>query len=259
MKKLLKAVAAGAITFLAGVNLGHAQATADGIGKIIPVHLYACDYNDGKDASDMNRVIERWNRFMDEQGVDSYAAWTLVPYHYAGEPSADIMWLGAYSDGNAMGAGTDIWLTEGSDMAEEFAEVATCAAHLGFSSAMYKAPPDGNTPGSGIIDMSNCTMKDGVRYSDVMSAEVKWAEYLNENGSRVATYHFFPMNGGGNQDFDYKIISAYENYTEYGKDWEHSANGGGRAVSMGLFNDLDDCDDSRVYVATSIRSAGIRD
>jgi hypothetical protein len=103
MKKLLKAVAAGTITFLAGVNLGHAQATADGIGKIIPVHLYACNYNDGKDASDMNRAIERWNRFMDEQGIDSYAAWTLVPYHYAGEPSADIMWLGAYRDGNAMG------------------------------------------------------------------------------------------------------------------------------------------------------------
>ena len=90
------------LTMLAGINVAYSQATADSMGKVLPVHLYACNYNDGKDASDMSRVIERWNRFMDEQGVDTYAAWTLVPYHFGGERTADVMWLGAYRDGNAM-------------------------------------------------------------------------------------------------------------------------------------------------------------
>lgn len=258
MKKLFKASVVALFTMVAGVNAGHAQVTADSIGKVLPVHLYACNYNDGKDTSDMNRVIERWNRFMDERGTDTYAAWTLVPYHFGGEQTPDVIWVGAYRDGNAMGAGTDMWLTEGGDLADDFAEVVTCEAHLGFSSAMYKAPPDSNTPSSGIMTMTNCEMDEGTRYSDVQAAEVKWAEYMTENGSRAATYHWFPTNGGGDQDFDYKIITAYENYTEYGKDWEQNANGGGRAVSMGLFNDLDTCNDARVYVATSIRQAGIR-
>jgi hypothetical protein len=259
MRKLLKSGGAAALSLLVGMSAADAQVTSEGMGKIVPVHLYACNFNDGQNMSDMNNVIERWNEFMDEQGVDSYAAWTLVPYHYGGDQMADVLWLGAYRDGNAMGEGTDMWLTAGGDLAADFAEVATCQAHLGFSSAMYKAPPSGNTPDSGILEMSNCKMKDGVRYSDVRSAEIEWAEYMNENDSRAATYHWFPTHGGGDQDFNYKIVSAYENYTQYGKDWEHGANGGGRAVSVGLFGDLDDCDDARVYVATSIRAAGIRE
>ena len=258
MNKRLNTGAVAALLMLLGMGSAIAQVSEDSMGKTVPVHLYACNYNDGQDASDLDDVIVRWNRFMDEHGIDSYAAWTLVPYHFGPSVNADVLWMGAYRDGNAMGAGTDIWLTEGGDLQDDFAEVTTCNVHLGFASAMYKEPEGGATPGSSIISMSNCKLNDGKRYSDVRSAEIKWAKYMTENGSMAGTFHWFPTQGGGDADFDYKIVSAYENYTELGKDWERNSNGGGRAVSIGLFGDIDDCDDSRVYIATSRRSAQLR-
>lgn len=36
--------------------------------------------------------------------------------------------MGAYTDGNAMGAGTDTWLRDGGDIAEAFDKVADCAS-----------------------------------------------------------------------------------------------------------------------------------
>lgn len=248
-----------ALLMLLGTGSAVAQVSEDSMGKIIPAHLYACNFNDGQDASDLDDVIERWNRFMNEHEVDSYAAWTLVPYHFGPDQTFDIIWMGAYRDGNAMGAGTHIWLTEGGDLQDDFAEVLTCNAHVGFGSAMYKSPPDNATPGSSIISMSDCKLKDGMRYADVRAAEIKWAEYRTENGSTAGTWHWFPQYGGGDADFDYKILTTHADYNELGKDWERNANGGGREVSQGLFSDIDDCDDSRVYVATSRRAAQLRD
>ncbi|MEO1204556.1 MAG: hypothetical protein AAFX10_17775, partial [Pseudomonadota bacterium] len=234
------------------------QVSEDGMGKVLPVELFACDFVDGKDMGDLNRVISRWTEFMDESGEDSYAAWILTPYYYGAEQDFDVVWMGASTDGNAMGQGTHRWITEGGDIANGFAQVVDCRAHIGLGSAMYKAPSGEVTPASSIISMMDCEMNDDSRYSDVRSAEIKWAEYMTEQGSPAGTWHWFPNFGGGDQDYDYKVVTAYPSFVEFGKDWEMFANGGGRAASMEIFDDVDDCDDARVYVARSVREAQLR-
>ena len=37
--------------------------------------------------------------------VDDYAAWTLTKSYYGPEQEFDVIWLGAWTDGNAMGMG----------------------------------------------------------------------------------------------------------------------------------------------------------
>jgi len=235
-----------------------AQVSEDGMGKILPIHLYACSYVDGQDEGDLDNVIERWTRYMDENNTDNYAAWTLTPYHFGPEQEFDLIWMGAYTDGNAMGAGTARWLAEGGDLREDFAEVVDCQAHIGLSSAMYKAPPDNATPASSIITMMDCELNDGKRYSDVKTAELAWAEHMGDAGSMAGTWHWFPVFGGGGLEFDYKVVNAYANYQELGADWERIANGGGREASRDIFRDVDDCDDARVYVARNRRAAQLR-
>ena len=61
------------------------------------------------------------------------------------------------------------------------------------------------------------------------------------------------MSASGN-----KVMTAYENFIDFGADWEQFANGGGRDASTDIFNDVDECDDARVYVARSLRSAQLR-
>lgn len=236
-----------------------AQVSADGMGKVIPVELYACNFMDGKSNADLAAVVDRWNEYSDDNDMDDYAAWLLTPFFYTAEQDFDIIWLGAFKDGNAMGAGLQDWVTNGQEMAAAFAEVVDCNAHVAFSSSMYKAPVGGNTPDSGFISMMDCKLNEGFKYSDVKAAELKWMGHLNKTGSKAGYYHWRPMFGGGEADFDYKVVTAYPDFVELGSDWEKMANGGGRDVSMEIFEDIDECNDARVYVTKSIRSAKIRD
>ena len=49
---------------------GLAQVSADGMGKIVPVELYACKFQEGKDNADLAKVVERWNKYADDTGMD---------------------------------------------------------------------------------------------------------------------------------------------------------------------------------------------
>lgn len=236
-----------------------AQVSADGMGKVVPVEAYTCNFNEGMDQSDLNAVIERWNDFADDSDMDDYAAWLLTPFFFTPEQDFDFIWLGAFSDGNAMGAGLQNWITNGQELGAAFDEVVDCGAHLAFSSAMYKAPPGGNTPSNGVITMMDCELNEGKEYSDIKAAELKWVEHLAEAGSEAAFYHWMPMFGGGEAEFDYKVVFAYADFNSLGATVEHIANGGGREESSEIFGDIDDCDDARVYLTRSIREGKIRD
>lgn len=238
---------------------GLAQVSADGMGKVVPVELYACKFQEGKNDVDLAAVIEQWNKFADDSDMDDYAAWLLTPFFYTTEQDFDIIWLGAYRDGNAMGVGLQNWISNGQELGAAFAEVVDCGAHVAYSSAMYKAPSSGNVPESGFITMMDCKLNEGQRYTDIKAAELKWADHLATSGSKAAYYHWMPMFGGGDADFDYKVVFAYADFEEIGSDVEKFANGGGRDVSREVFGDIDECDDARVYVTRNIRSGKIRD
>lgn len=258
MKKLNGIAVVTAAASLFATQASFAQVTEDSMGKMVPVEMFVCDYREGKGQEDLDAATAAWNQFMDDRKVKNYSAWQLTPYYYGAGQDFDMIWMGAATDGNAMGMGTHDYLMEGGDVAAGFAEVLECRAHIGLSSAMYQSPPQNNTPASGIMTMSDCSMNEGTRYSDVQAAEVEWAKYRKENGSLAGMYHWYPSFGGGDQDFDYKIVYAYPDFKSLGADWEMIANGGGRQKSQGLFADLDECDDERVYVARSIRAANLR-
>jgi hypothetical protein len=258
MKKLTGIAALIAATGMLASPGTTAQVSKDGMGKMVPVELYVCEFVEGKGEADLEPVIAQWSEFMDGQKIRDYAAWLLYPYYHGIDQSFDFVWMGAYKDGKAMGRGGHAWVTEGGPVAAAFDEVVHCPVHVGLTSAMYQSPPGNETPGSAILTMSDCTMNEGTRYSDVRAAELKWAAYLQEKGSESGTYHWFPDFGGGDQDFDYKIVNAYEDMQALGESWEMLANGGGRQQSNEIFDDIDECDDARVYVARSIRSAQLR-
>ena len=235
-----------------------AQVSKDGMGKVLPVELFPCNYRDGQGEAELNEVIDRWSSYADDKGIDNYAAWTLMPYHFGPDQDFDVIWMGAFSDGNAMGSTIGEWLTSGGELQAAFARVLDCDAHLLLSSAMYMAPADNRTPASAIISMMDCELNKGHRYSDIKAAELRWVEYLRGAGSRAGYWHWFPTFGGGDAEYDYKVVTAYRDYAELGESFERYANGGGRETSEGIFADIDDCDDARVYVATSRRSAQLR-
>ena len=258
MNKLIKSLLMLIACAPLAIGSAFAQVSADGMGKVLPVEIFACTFNDRQDAGDLDEVNEQWNRWMDERNIDNYAAWVLTPYYYTTEQAFDIIWLGAWSDGNAMGSGTDQWLSESGNIGDAYEDVLNCGVHIGLASAMYKSPPNNQTPGAGVITMMDCSLNEGNRYEDIQAAELEWARHMTSSGSTAATYHWAPIYGGGNADYDYKVVTAYSSFAELGADWERFANGGGREASTGIFGDIDDCDDARVYAVQSVRTAQIR-
>jgi hypothetical protein len=244
---------------LLAAGSGHAQVSAEGMGKVLPVELYICTYNEGQGPADLDKVITRWSKFMDDNDIDDYAAWTLKPVFYGPEQDFDVIWLGAYRDGNAMGKDMDTWLASGGELQAAFDKVVNCNAHLAMASAMYKAPADGATPSSGFITMMDCKLNEGHRYVDIKAAEMKWAEHLTRSGSTAGYWHWTPTFGGGDAEFDYKVVFAYPTFADIGADFEQYANEGGRERSEETFGEIDECDDARVYATTSRRAAQLRD
>ena len=72
------------------------------LDKFVPTELYACKYNEGQGSDDLDAVVGKWNAYMDESEADAYLAWTLTPQYFTDEQDFDVLWLGAWKDGNAM-------------------------------------------------------------------------------------------------------------------------------------------------------------
>jgi hypothetical protein len=248
-----------AAVFVVPVASSIANAQDDPGFLIIPVEHYACKYNEGQGPADLDKAVATWSKFMDDKGIDNYAAWTLTPHYFGSEQDFDFLWMGAWKDGNAMGSGTDMWLSTGGEHAARFAKVAKCNVHVNSASINYKLPPGGQAPETGVITYSNCHMKHGVAYDAVAMATGQWAKVLTDAGSPTAIYHQFPVFGPGGEDApDFLWMEAYNNHTDLGADYERMGNGRLYMKQGQLLDHLVDCDTPRVYNAKNRRFVKLR-
>jgi hypothetical protein len=71
MKKTIFSSFITSLVLLAGS--GTVSAQDDGM-LVIPVELFSCSYKDRKGSDDLDKVIDKWNKWADESGLDDYAA-----------------------------------------------------------------------------------------------------------------------------------------------------------------------------------------
>ena len=68
-----------------------------------PVQFYGCKLNEGSSMSDVMVYVDKWNGVLNEIGADQYQAWVMTPQFSSAMNSWDFMWVGAWSDYEAMG------------------------------------------------------------------------------------------------------------------------------------------------------------
>jgi hypothetical protein len=255
MKKVLISSFVTGLLVLAGPTTILAQ--DDGI-HVIPVELFTCSYNDGKGSGDLDKVIDKWNAWADKNAIDDYAAWTLTPYYFGPDQDFDVIWLGAGKDAVALGKAQDSYIAETDGLHAAFNEVLSCDAHSNFASINYKALPEGPTPVNSVLTFSDCSYKDGATFASLGAAMKEWSKYLSDAGSEAAIFHWYPMYGGGDEDYSFKWLEAYENLAGLGADYEIFGNGGGYVNSGRLMGHLVSCDSTRAYLVKSRRSAQLR-
>jgi len=256
MNKKIAALVVSALLTITGATSALAQGSPPWV--IVPVDIWACSLNDRQDMGDLDDWVDKFNAWSDEQDEDSYAAWTLTPNYFGPNQEFDFLWLGAWTDGNAMGGGWDLFNGSNDGLMAEFQAISSCSAHVNYASAAYRLPTGVDNSGNGVMTMSDCKRKKGVPGSAVNDAMRQWVDVLDESGSKAAIYHWYPVFGGGSDAFDYKEARSYQNYADLGADYERMGNGGLFRQSQDILGHLVECDAARVYNAQSRRFINVR-
>lgn len=255
MKRVLITLVTSGFVLVAGSSNVVAQEDDDD-GGAVPVEVYTCSYNEGMGPADLDAVIAKWNDWADNQGMNDYSAWTLTPFYGSPEQEFDVIWMGVTKTGQGMGAIQDTWLANGGKLQVEFDSVLPCDSHSMFAAVQFKDPPEREDPSSIIIAFRDCTINDGKSFSaDVAPAMAAWSEFRSGHGSTAGMWAFFPVLGGGGEEYDYKAVTSHANYAEKGADFDNYDSDKAREI----FSGLGDCDSARVYNATNRRLAASDD
>ncbi|NND82278.1 MAG: hypothetical protein HKN50_07610 [Gammaproteobacteria bacterium] len=242
------------VVVLSGLAGGAALAeeeAADSGPIFRPVEVLACNYRKGQDRADLDRVIEKWNAWMDESKAEPYRAWVYTAHYGSPDYAFDIAWLGAWPDGEVMGRSTDSWIQNGRAHAAAFDRVVDCNLHANFVTTQMRKT-DRKPPPTSVLTFSDCKVNEESSMREVMEAIGDWNDYLVEQGSVGNEWIFFPVYGG-EADYHFKWVSAHPNHTELGKDYERYANGGGYQKGQEMFAGKVKCSTSRVYNAEMVR------
>ena len=225
--------------------------------SFVAIDAYQCNFNDGKNRADLDKVVAKWNKWMDDSKGTPYTAWVMTPVLSSTNMPLDVVWLGAWQNGNDMGKGMQQWAGNNTGLAADFDSVITCGEHSNAASVNIR-PPAKDWPGtSGIAVFSNCTVAEGKTVQEAMAAHRQWAAYLDSVGSKAGMWAFFPGAGNNNPGWDYKIVSSYPDFVAYGADWEAYTNGQGWAKGQQIAGGIVSCDSPRVYQSTTVRNGNL--
>ena len=259
MKKTMTTFVSAAMFLLCGAGTALAQDEEEADPVAIPVEGLTCDYRDGKGRGDLDKVITEWNEWMDDNDEGDYFAAVLAP-NYFGEAAFDVAWLGAWRDGDAMGASTDLWINEGGEIGAKFIEVLDCGTHTNFAVLQVKTPPEPSDDSdvTFVLSFSNCSMEEGKTFDEYLTAQDEWNAYADEHGIVGGSWVFFPIFGESDDSYDFKSVDSTPDHTTFGHNWQLYSEGHFRKADE-LFDDLLDCDSARVYDATVVREMSDED
>lgn len=219
------------------------------------VETIACQYNDGKSISDLMNVVSKWNSWMDERGLNNYFAWVLTPiYHSELNGGKTAFWFGASPSAEAMGQGSDEWVTNSGELQAEVNEVWTCDGQtLSTSMIVRPQPPTPST--RAVVDFTDCTFKEGKTLRDLFAAQQSWNEYLDENEVKATVAYHLPGAGeDSDNEYNVKISTWFPDMQEKGRFEDLIANERGWMRAFETFNPImEECNSERVYNASLVR------
>jgi hypothetical protein len=242
-----------AVLAVAGTGPAFGQeASKEGTGAPIrPSELFACKYKEGTGPADLQQAAATFNAWMDSTNQHDYWAFLLTPWYRSTDQDFDVLWAGGWRTGADMGRGLKRWFAEGGAAAAAFDKAVHCDAATNFAIMdLSKAP---NPPDSGPVSFSNCTVKQGRKFPDALSAVNSWIGYEKEHGVESDNYLLFPAFGesrSAKYSFKWVTTSSWE---AFGKSYDQYGTGGGWQKWDELTEGLLECDSGRVYVSQRVR------
>lgn len=253
MKQLYNVLAIG-VTSALSVATG-AQAQQDQPEPTPVVEIFPCTYRGDNDVDNLRTVSTRFNTWADRNNMTNYTAFMATPYAYSAELEADVLWLGGWPNGTAMGVGETRWLSEGGEVAAAFDAVVECNSHSLYAEVIVNQPSGPPPENGGIAMFEDCTVREGRTADEAIGALMQWAEYTKGRGSDAFSAVLFPLAGLENDaDYSFKLVTGFNSMEAFGKGVDMYT-GGGFMRAEQLFGRLLDCNSARVYTLERVRLA----
>jgi len=247
MKNLIKLLTILSLTIISYSNFAddHMQAPT-----FYPLEGFACNYNSGKDADDLSKVVEEWNEYADSTGV-TYNAWIFAPYYYSEDQTADTYWIGVAPTWEEMGEASETMFTpEGQKIQAKFNRVSECYDHTGWGLEIVRPQQIVD----GFATMQWCTLNEDTTFEQVLSADKKMNAYLDEENMPGGIARWWPGSGIPSRfDADMLWVQTNSSLSEWGRGVDKAVNGGGNQIMGSIYNDLMSCENREVFQVTGIR------
>jgi hypothetical protein len=245
MRRLIMAALAATLTFATLTSTSHAQPANP---EFRPLEMWVCSFRDRKDQGDMDRVYEM---IRDNSGDEAYSAWQLNPYMTGSlGQNMDFIYLGAWESNTAMGAGLEDAMQNHPEIDEAWEEVVQCQG-LMFASLRIQANPDGGD-GNFMLAISDCKTTEGVGNGQALGAIRRFNDYRVANGQTLGTFAWFPVYGGGDADFSFKLATAYAGPRALGDAGQWTVDNAAYRTRSSINDGIVDCDESRLYTGTTL-------
>ena len=211
---------------------------------VAPVELFGCNFKDGKGMSDLEKVngnFAKWSKKNDP----GYSAWVMSP-QFAMQSPFEVLWLGSWQGGKAMGQGMDNWQSGNGGIADDYWDVIECG-HVLMSSVATNAP-DG-PPDNGVAMFSRCSLADGKTTADAFQAHIAFSKAMRGMGGKGQSWLMYPALGLASADFDYLAVTTFNNYAELGEAWGLYTNGEGWKKAGEIMGGVANCKSPNVWDA----------
>ena len=215
---------------------------------------FQCNFKDGKDLDDVNRVNNEWAKWAQEPGNISvqYNAWQITSLF---QNSKDFEfthgWLGFTNNYENMGTVQDEWLKNGSRMQAKFDSVEECGGHSMYYE--YVSRPADKPIEDGFMTVRGCDLTEEATNEKFLAADEKWNAFASENGfSDGVLMRWLPGSGSGiDYPYDFLRVSVVPSLKEWGQNVDKLVTGAG-AYNSSLYGNLASCDTPRVYRTTYV-------
>jgi hypothetical protein len=192
-------------------------------------------------------------KWMSDNDSEPYAGWIIQKWITGGTQDFDFLFLNAWPNGSTMGKDITEYVATADAAMKAFNDVAECPATIFFGSLTVKSPPEGATSADDfVLTVTDCKVAEGRKTADAISAIREYGAYRDANGSVGGTYLWFPVLGGGDEDFNFKMVNSFANIQAYGDYFQWNVENASYAKRSELMDGLLSCNVARAYVGDTI-------
>ena len=217
------------------------------------MEAFQCNYVDGKDYSDVKKILPSWTEHANENFSVPYSAAMLTPYLKAeADVDFDLAWVGFSGTQEQMGTIADEWLGTGSKIQAKWDRVVDCPSYGFYGVFEARAPAETFTEGGTTYwAISACSLKEGKKASDLANSDEEWNAFMTSQGHKGGVWRWWPGAGTPNSfEGDFLLNISYSSMAEMGRiqDARYAASNNGNLPESIL-----NCDNPRVYIAENVR------